>query len=91
MSWSLTSVSTSVVGHGLDLTQFHYSEKVLERGEKIELLVDKTDQLNQTSVNFRKKATQLKRSMWWKNVKLTIMIILILIVCTLFFINNLIT
>eukprot|EP00029_Vermamoeba_vermiformis_P002664 TRINITY_DN1303_c0_g1_i1.p1 TRINITY_DN1303_c0_g1~~TRINITY_DN1303_c0_g1_i1.p1 ORF type:complete len:255 (+),score=65.63 TRINITY_DN1303_c0_g1_i1:18-782(+) len=55
-------------------------EKVLERGEKIELLVDKTDQLNQTSVNFRKKATQLKRSMWWKNVKLTIMIILILIV-----------
>jgi len=54
-------------------------ERVLERGERIELLVDKTDQLNQSALNFKKKSTQLKQSMWWKNAKLTIIIIAILI------------
>jgi vesicle-associated membrane protein 7 len=52
-------------------------EKVLERGEKIELLVEKTDQLNQTAVQFKKKSTGLKQAMWWKNFKLTLLIILI--------------
>lgn len=35
-------------------------EKVLERGEKIELLVDKTDRLNQTAFKFEKTSKQLK-------------------------------
>lgn len=35
-------------------------EKVLERGERIELLVDKTDRLNQTSFKFEKASRQLK-------------------------------
>ena len=40
-------------------------EKVLKRGEKIELLVDKTDNLNQQSIRFKKHSTQLKQAMWW--------------------------
>eukprot|EP00286_Rhodomonas_abbreviata_P017870 CAMPEP_0181323948 /NCGR_PEP_ID=MMETSP1101-20121128/20076_1 /TAXON_ID=46948 /ORGANISM="Rhodomonas abbreviata, Strain Caron Lab Isolate" /LENGTH=189 /DNA_ID=CAMNT_0023432047 /DNA_START=149 /DNA_END=715 /DNA_ORIENTATION=+ len=39
-------------------------EKVLKRGEKIELLVDKTDNLNQQSIRFKKHSTQLKHAMW---------------------------
>ena len=35
-------------------------EKVLERGEKIELLVDKTDRLNETAFRFEKSSRQLK-------------------------------
>lgn len=35
-------------------------EKVLERGEKIELLVDKTDRLNQTAFKFEKSSKQLQ-------------------------------
>ena len=35
-------------------------EKVLERGEKIELLVDKTDRLNQTAFKFEKTSKELK-------------------------------
>lgn len=35
-------------------------EKVLERGERIELLVDKTDRLNQSSFKFEKTSRQLK-------------------------------
>ena len=36
------------------------TNQVLERGEKIELLVDKTDRLNQTAFKFEKTSKQLK-------------------------------
>lgn len=41
-------------------------EKVLERGERIELLVDKTDHLNSEAFMFRQKAKKVKSQMWWK-------------------------
>jgi vesicle-associated membrane protein 7 len=46
------------------------AEKVLERGERIDILVDKTDNLNQASFAFKKRSTALRRAMWWKNQKL---------------------
>ena len=45
-------------------------EQVLERGEKIELLVDKTDKLNQQAFKFEKQSKRLKNAMWWKKVKM---------------------
>ena len=56
------------------------AEKVLERGERMELLVDKTDNLNQQAFQFKKKSTQLKRAMWWKNTKLMAMLVMIVLV-----------
>ncbi|ACI64115.1 synaptobrevin [Thalassiosira pseudonana CCMP1335] len=44
-------------------------ESVLERGEKIELLVDKTDRLNQAAFKFESSSRNLRRAMWWKNVR----------------------
>ena len=44
-------------------------EKVLERGEKIELLVDKTEHLHQHAFRFAKSSTQLKRSLRWREMK----------------------
>ena len=44
-------------------------EKVLERGEKIELLVDKTDRLNQQAFKFESSSRNLRRAMWWKNAR----------------------
>ena len=44
-------------------------EKVLERGEKIELLVDKTEHLQNHAFRFAKSSTQLKRSMRWREMK----------------------
>lgn len=55
-------------------------DKVLLRGEKIELLVDKSDQLDQHAMKFKTTATNLKRAMWWKNAKICIVIILVLII-----------
>ena len=45
-------------------------EMVLERGEKLELLVDKTDRLNTTAFTFEKSSRKLKEAMFWKKVKL---------------------
>ena len=39
-----------------------------------ELLVDKTDNLNQQSIRFKKHSTQLKQAMWWQNAKLMIFV-----------------
>ncbi|KAF9129038.1 Vesicle-associated membrane protein [Mortierella sp. 14UC] len=66
----------------------HNIERVLERGERIELLVDKTDNLNQQAFAFKKRSTALKRTMWWKDTKLTIILtsvvvfLIYLIICS---------
>ncbi|KAF2671573.1 vesicle-associated membrane protein [Microthyrium microscopicum] len=52
-------------------------ERVLERGERIDLLVDKTDRLGGSARDFRVRSTGLRRRMWWKNVKLMALLILV--------------
>lgn len=49
-------------------------EKVLARGERIEDTVKKTDDLAHNALHFKKAGTSLKRAMWWKNIKLWIII-----------------
>uniref|UniRef100_A0A7S3Q5V1 V-SNARE coiled-coil homology domain-containing protein n=2 Tax=Chaetoceros debilis TaxID=122233 RepID=A0A7S3Q5V1_9STRA len=44
-------------------------EKVLERGEKIELLVDKTDRLNQQAFRFESTSRNLRRHMYWRKIR----------------------
>mmetsp|Transcript_2202 Transcript_2202/g.6522 ORF Transcript_2202/g.6522 Transcript_2202/m.6522 type:complete len:222 (+) Transcript_2202:136-801(+) len=44
-------------------------EKVLERGEKIELLVDKTDRLTQQAFKFESASRDLRSTMFWRKVK----------------------
>lgn len=53
-------------------------EMVLERGEKLELLVDKTDQLNATAFTFEKSSRKLKEAMFWKKVKIYMLAISLL-------------
>ncbi|GAA93788.1 uncharacterized protein L969DRAFT_43102 [Mixia osmundae IAM 14324] len=45
-------------------------EQILSRGERIELLVDKTDAMSTQARAFRKRSQALRRKMWWKNTKL---------------------
>jgi vesicle-associated membrane protein 7 len=44
-------------------------EKVLERGEKIELLVDKTDRLNQQAFRFESSSRSLGRALYWRKMR----------------------
>ncbi|DAZ97331.1 TPA: hypothetical protein N0F65_003695 [Lagenidium giganteum] len=52
-------------------------EKVLERGEKFELLVDRTDKLNRQSVKFERSTVHLRKAMWRRNVKLWMLLVLV--------------
>ncbi|CAN0900505.1 Vesicle-associated membrane protein 714 [Linum grandiflorum] len=45
-------------------------EKILERGDKIELLVDKTATMQDGAFHFRKQSKRLRRALWMKNAKL---------------------
>ncbi|KAI1434447.1 synaptobrevin [Xylaria sp. CBS 124048] len=53
-------------------------EGLLERGERIDLLVDKTDRLGGSAREFRVRSRGLKRQMWWKNVKLMALLVFVL-------------
>ncbi|GIY58814.1 vesicle-associated membrane protein 7 [Caerostris darwini] len=55
-------------------------DTVANRGEKLELLVDKTENLTSASVTFRKTSRGLARSMCIKNVKITVIIIIVMLV-----------
>jgi vesicle-associated membrane protein 7 len=45
-------------------------EQILSRGERIELLVDKTDVMAGQATAFRRGARSVRRQMWWRNKKI---------------------
>eukprot|EP00981_Chlorochromonas_danica_P002640 scaffold511_cov180-Ochromonas_danica.AAC.2 len=53
-------------------------DRVLERGERIELLVDKTAKLNEQAVKFEKSSRTLKRTMYWRKVRNILIALVIL-------------
>ncbi|KAJ6382998.1 hypothetical protein OIU77_031428 [Salix suchowensis] len=55
-------------------------DKVLERGDRLELLVDKTANMQGNTFRFRKQARRFSSALWWRNVKLTVALILLLLV-----------
>ena len=54
-------------------------DKMLERGDKIDNLVEKTENLEAQSHEFKSGATTLKRKMWWKRFMMTCAIILVVL------------
>ncbi|XP_024197409.1 putative vesicle-associated membrane protein 726 [Rosa chinensis] len=50
-------------------------EKVLDRGEKIELLVDKTDNLRSQAQDFKQQGTKMRRKMWFQNMKMKLIVV----------------
>eukprot|EP01120_Amphizonella_sp_Union-15-10_P001535 TRINITY_DN11699_c0_g1_i1.p1 TRINITY_DN11699_c0_g1~~TRINITY_DN11699_c0_g1_i1.p1 ORF type:complete len:222 (-),score=43.96 TRINITY_DN11699_c0_g1_i1:81-746(-) len=54
-------------------------DKVLKRGERLEDVMAQTDAMRLQSDTFKKNATKLKTTMWWKNVKLMIAIVVVIL------------
>jgi len=59
-------------------------DRVLERGEKIELLVDKTEQLSHQAFKFEKGARTLKNDMYWRAVRNKCIILFVILLIILF-------
>ncbi|KAG1853308.1 synaptobrevin-domain-containing protein [Suillus tomentosus] len=52
-------------------------EQILSRGERIELLIDKTDNMATQATAFRRGARTVRRQMWWKNSKILALSVLV--------------
>ncbi|EEC74190.1 hypothetical protein OsI_09329 [Oryza sativa Indica Group] len=55
-------------------------DKVLERGDRLELLVDKTATMQGNTMRFKRQARRFRNTVWWRNVKLTAASVFILLV-----------
>ncbi|KAI0826630.1 VAMP/synaptobrevin-like protein [Trametes gibbosa] len=55
-------------------------EQILSRGERIELLVDKTDNMASQATAFRRGARTVRRSMWWKNTRILALSVVVALV-----------
>ncbi|WFD25151.1 synaptobrevin [Malassezia nana] len=53
--------------------------KVNERGENLDSLQNKTDNLAVSAQGFRRGANQVRKRMWWKDVKMRIVIVIAII------------
>ncbi|GHJ90099.1 hypothetical protein NliqN6_6501 [Naganishia liquefaciens] len=48
--------------------------KVAERGERLDSLQDKTDNLAVSAQGFRRGANRVRKQMWWKDMRMRIII-----------------
>jgi vesicle-associated membrane protein 7 len=55
-------------------------DRLINRGEKIEMLVDKSDELLEESISFSHKSTAIRRQFCWQNIKAQFLIVLFVLV-----------
>jgi len=55
-------------------------QKAGERGERLDNLQDKTDNLATSAQGFRRGANRVRKQMWWKDMKMRICIIVGIII-----------
>ncbi|KAJ3252174.1 hypothetical protein HK103_001785 [Boothiomyces macroporosus] len=48
--------------------------KVMQRGEQLDSLQNKTEDLQNSSLQFKRGANQVRKEMWWKDMKLKLII-----------------
>lgn len=55
-------------------------DRLTDRGERLHLLVDKTENLCETSISFKNTSREIARKYWWKRVKFIVVLIVLLLV-----------
>ena len=63
---------TQIMGENID--------KVIDRGEKLDILDDKSNKMRGQAGVFKKQATTLKRNMFFENIKMMGLIILVILI-----------
>ncbi|RDX60342.1 Vesicle-associated membrane protein 724 [Mucuna pruriens] len=54
-------------------------DKAIDRGENLTILADKTETLRSQAQDFRKQGTQVRRKMWFQNMKIKLVVLGILL------------
>lgn len=55
-------------------------QRLVERGSNLENMVDKTNDMANSSINFKKASSSLKRAMYLKNIKMWIILGVVLLI-----------
>ncbi|XP_043718938.1 vesicle-associated membrane protein 724 [Telopea speciosissima] len=58
-------------------------DKAVDRGEKIDILVDKAEDLHSQAQDFKKQGTQIRRKMWYRNMKIKLVVLGVLLILVL--------
>ncbi|CAI5651258.1 vesicle-associated membrane protein 8 [Oreochromis niloticus] len=58
-------------------------DRILARGERLDDLMGKTEDLQAGAQHFKQTSHKVARSYWWKNVKLIVVIIVIVLIIVL--------
>ncbi|OLY78519.1 Synaptobrevin-like protein [Smittium mucronatum] len=54
--------------------------KVMEREERLDTLQNKTEELSEGARQFRRGATSVRKKMWWRDMKLKLIIAAIIVI-----------
>ncbi|KAJ3128380.1 SNAP receptor, synaptobrevin [Nowakowskiella sp. JEL0407] len=49
-------------------------QKVMQRGEQLDSIQNKTDDLQNSSQQFRRGASRVRKQMWWKDMKMKLIL-----------------
>uniref|UniRef100_A0A9J8A3Z8 Vesicle-associated membrane protein 4 n=1 Tax=Cyprinus carpio carpio TaxID=630221 RepID=A0A9J8A3Z8_CYPCA len=77
----------SQVDEVIDVMQENIS-KVIERGERLDELQDKSESLSDNASAFSSRAKHLHRRMWWKDMKMKMIIALVVVILLLIIISK---
>ncbi|XP_032869766.1 vesicle-associated membrane protein 8 [Amblyraja radiata] len=55
-------------------------DRILARGEKLDDLMNKTEDLQASSEHFKTTSQKVARKYWWKNTKMIIILVIIVVI-----------
>lgn len=58
-------------------------DRILARGERLDDLMDKSEDLQAGAQHFKQTSQKVARSYWWKNVKLIVVIVVVVLIIVL--------
>ncbi|XP_036453799.1 vesicle-associated membrane protein 8 isoform X2 [Colossoma macropomum] len=58
-------------------------DRILARGERLDDLMDKSEDLQAGAQNFKQTSQKVARAYWWKNVKLILVIVVVVVIIVL--------
>ncbi|KAL6114731.1 vamp8 [Pungitius sinensis] len=58
-------------------------DRILARGERLDDLMGKSEDLQAGAQNFKQTSQKVARTFWWKNVKMVVVIVVIVLVIVL--------
>ncbi|OWA53268.1 hypothetical protein BV898_17701 [Hypsibius exemplaris] len=65
--------------HGVMQVMQDNINRILERGDRLDDLESRSDNLNVNADHFRRGATQVRRRMWWQNCRMKIIITIVVL------------